>query len=397
MEQKRKSSGLKRAIGLIVFLSLLGGAAVWYKSYNSATLPEAATKTIVEVKVGNIEDTVTAQGTLEPRQYVDVGAQVSGQLKKIYFAEGDSVKAGDLIAEIDPAIYLSRVHEDEARLKTLQSQKAEQQALVKQALQKFERRKSLYGISSVTKETLEDAQTSVEVARAQLISLDAQIEEAQYTLDADKTNLGYARILAPMDGTIVKQNVQEGQTLNASQSAPTLVQIADLDVMMVRAQVAEADIPRIKPGTPVWFTTLGAQSRKWDGTARQILPAPEVINDVVLYNVLVDADNKDHNLMTGMSTQMFFIVGKAENVPVIPRAALGRRVTDADNEKGEAYRVTKLDGKTETEVTVHIGLTDRAQAEVRDGLSPGDTIVYTAEGTAPAGSRGGSYKRAPHL
>ncbi len=396
MENKiRKPLRWKRYVGALVVLALLGAAGMWYQQQKT-TDRAAEVKTIVEIKSGNIEDTVTAQGKLEPRQYVDVGAQVSGQLKKIYFEEGDTIKAGELIAEIDPDIYLSRVREDEARLKTLQSKKAEQQALVRQARQKFERRKSLYAASTASKETLEDAETALSVAQAQLISLDAQIEEAEYTLDADKTNLGYTRILAPMDGTIVMQNVQEGQTLNASQSAPTLVQIANLDVMTVRAQVAEADIPRIKPGTPVYFTTLGSQERKWNGTARLILPAPEVINDVVLYNVLVDVDNKDHELMTGMSTQMFFIIGKAENIPLIPRAALGRRVTEEDNENGDAYRVMRQDIVGETEITVHIGLMDRSQAEVRNGLNVGDEVIYATQDDS-AQKRNSGYARPARL
>jgi macrolide-specific efflux system membrane fusion protein len=158
-----------------------------------------------------------------------------------------------------------------------------------------------------------------------------------------------------------------------------VVQLANLDVMTVRAQVAEADVMRLKPGMEVYFTTLGSQGRRWQGEVRQILPSPEVINDVVLYNVLVDVDNKDRQLMTGMSTQMFFVLGRAEKVPLLPVAALGKRVAAEDNDKGQAYEVRKVDaaGKTRTAI-VHIGLMSRTMAEVRGGLAVGDKVAAAA-------------------
>jgi macrolide-specific efflux system membrane fusion protein len=200
-----------------------------------------------------------------------------------------------------------------------------------------------------------------------------------------------------MSGTVVLQGVREGQTLNASQSAPTIVQLADLDTMTVRAQVAEADIMRIKPGMAVSFKTLGSRERRWQGKVRQILPSPEVINDVVLYSVLVDAENTDRELMTGMSTQMFFIVGRAENVPVLPTAALARRVPRQDDERGEAYQVQVADGEGSQEKTVHIGLMDRTKAEIRAGLKLGDRIIVPQTQAEEDTRRRGGFRRTPRL
>lgn len=342
------------------------------------------------IETGMIEDLVTAQGKLEPKEYVDVGVQVSGQLEKIHVDLGDAVKTGDLIAEIDPKIYDAQVQSGQARVKQLSAQVAQQQASIKLAQQQHARNEQLIKNNAISQDTFDSTETALTVARAQLEALSAQMEEAQSSLDESKANLGYTKIYAPMDGTVVVKDVREGQTLNASQSAPTVVQLANLDVMTVRAQVAEADVMRLKTGMEVYFTTLGSQGRRWQGEVRQILPSPEVINDVVLYNVLVDVDNKDRQLMTGMSTQMFFVLGRAEKVPLLPVAALGKRVPAEDSDKGQAYEVRKVvaPGVTRSEI-VHIGLMSRTMAEVRSGLSAGDKVAAAAALLPANGNTGG--------
>lgn len=359
----------------LVLLVILAGIGGWYYLQRDTAASERSAMQLAEVTTGNLEEVVTAQGTLEPKEYVDVGAQVSGQVKTLAVELGDNVKSGDLIAEIDPEVYLTKVSADEARLKTLQAQKTQQEANVTSARQKLARNQTLMKANAISKEVLEDAQTALKVALAQIASLDAQIEEATSTLEGDKANLSYTKIYAPMDGTVVAQSVREGQTVNANQTAPTIVQVANLDIMTVKAQVAEADIMKLKVEMPAYFTTLGSGDRRWSGQVRQILPAPEVINDVVLYNVLIDVDNKDRTLMSGMSTQMFFVSGKADNVLLIPVSALGKPIPDQDNDKGQAYMVKVLKGRTPQETLVHIGLMDRSSAEVRDGLQAGDKLV----------------------
>lgn len=393
----QKTHTLKRiALILIVLAGLAGGG--WYLFLRDA--PDAAQEAAfrsVAVEKGNLENVVTAQGKLEPRDYVDVGAQVSGQLKKIHVEIGDVVVAGQLLAEIDPEIYESRVKADEARLKTLDAQMAEQAAQLLSAKQKFDRNQKLINSKAISQDVFEDTQTSLKIAEAQIQSLQAQIEEAQSTLEGDKANLGYTTIYAPMAGTVVLQSSQEGQTLNASQSAPVLVQLANLDTMTVRAQVAEADVMNLKSGLAVYFTTLGDQDRKWNGTVRQILPSPETVNDVVLYNVLVDVDNTDRRLMTGMSTQMFFVLGRVQDALLIPVAALGKRAADQDNQQGKAYRVRVLRGKDTQETVVHIGLMDRVQAELVSGLALGDKVILPSATVKPNGAGGAGRGGMPRL
>lgn len=384
----------------LVLLCSAGGYAV-YQHYTPDT--DTPKNEIIEIVTGSVEDVVTAQGKLEPKEYVDVGAQVSGQLEKLHVDIGDAVKTGDLIAEIDAKVYESEVAGNAARLKTLTAQRAQNVAQVTQARQKRDRNAQLIRSQAISREVFEDAETALKVAEAQLLSLDAQIEEAASTLEKNKANLNYTRIFAPMDGTVVAQTAREGQTLNANQTAPTIVQLANLDTMTVRAQVAEADITRLSAGMPVSFTTLGSGERRWQGTVRQILPTPETLNDVVLYNVLADVGNEDRQLMTGMSTQMFFSLGRAENVTLAPARALLKRVPAADADGRKAYEVTVSAGKKLEKRVVLTGLGDRNNVEIISGLQPGEKIalpaIETSAGSGPqsGGSRGGGRGGMPRL
>lgn len=379
--QKPKTrKGVKIAALLIVLCALgFGGYQHFHKKKGA---DDAMQTSVVTVARGDIEEVVTAQGKLEPKEYVDVGVQVSGQIKKLYVYLGDVVKKGDMIAEIDPQVYESKVAADEARIKTLEAQAAQQDAQVFLSSQQFNRTKKLLESNAVSQDAYDSADAQLKIARAQKDALEAQLQEARSTLDGDKANLGYTKIFAPMDGTVVIADTKEGQTLNATQSAPRVVQLASLDTMTVRAQVAEADIMRIKQGGDVYFTTLGSAGRRWSGTVRQILPTPDVVNEVVLYNVLVDADNKDRTLMSGMSTQMFFVMGHAENVPLVPIAALGKRVSKEDRAGSLAYRVRVPDGGKEKIILV--GLMNRTMAEVKEGLSEGDKITVEMPAVDPA-------------
>lgn len=342
----------------------------------------------VTIQNGTIEENVTAQGKLEPKEYVDVGAQVSGQLKKLHVEIGDVVEKGALLAEIDPEIYEAQVQADKARLKTLEAQLAEQEAQITFAKRQYDRNVRLITSKAISQEVLDDSETSLKVAEARANALKAQIEEAASSLEGNQTKLNYTKIYAPIGGTVVSQTSREGQTLNASQQAPVIVQLANLNVMTVRAQVAEADVMRLKTGSDVYFTTLGALDRRWYGKIRQILPSPEVINEVVLYNALVDVENKDNQLMTGMSTQMFFVLGKAENIPLIPVNALGKRIPEQDSEQGLAYQIRIKERGSIIFKTIHIGLMNRNMAEVRDGLKTGDVIAMTSQLPATMQNRG---------
>nr|WP_305890952.1 efflux RND transporter periplasmic adaptor subunit [Methylomonas sp. WSC-7] len=363
---------------LIVFSLVIAGALGGWHFLKQPKNADQDHVDSVEVTLGDLEENVTAQGKLEPKEYVDVGAQVTGQLQKIYVKIGDNVQAGQLLAQIDPRIYAARVAADEANIKNLQAQLAGQQAQVVFAQQQYDRNRELLQSKGISVQDFQNSEFTLKNAKATAESLQAQIEQVQSTLNGDKTNLGFTKIFASMDGTMVDQKAREGQTLNANQTTPTILQLAKLDTMTVRAQVAEADVMRLRSDMPVYFTTLGSGERRWQGTVRQILPTPEVINNVVLYNVLVDVDNRDRQLMTGMSTQMFFVLGKAEQVPLIPVNVLGPRQRNQDQNDGHAYQVKVLTEQGPQDKIVQIGLRTRRFVQVLAGLAAGDRVQIPA-------------------
>jgi membrane fusion protein, macrolide-specific efflux system len=388
----------KRWIVGLLAIALLVGIGFWFYFYKP---DQSENKSLAEmsatIEYADIEENVTAQGKLEPKEYVDVGAQVTGQLQKLHVEIGDIVKQGDLLAEIDPRIYASRVMADEAKINTLKAQLIEQEAQILFADRLYERNKRMYKSQAVSQEALQSSETGIKAARAKAESIKAQLKEIQSTLSGDRANLGFTKIYAPMDGTVVQQSARAGQTLNANQQTPTIMQLAKLDKMTVRSQTAEADIMRIKPGLPVYFTTLGSEKRRWHGTVREVLPTPEVVNNVVLYNVLVDVDNTDRQLMTGMSAQVFFVLGEAKHVLVIPITALGKRLEKQDNEKGSAYRVAVLAPDSEIEERqIRIGLQNRRFAEVREGLKEGERVKLSQPSKKNNSNQPG-YPRTPRL
>jgi len=391
----------KKLIGLVAVVTVVAGGCYWYAA--AARQPQSDSQRPVAVTRGTIEEVVTAQGKLEAKQYVDVGTQVSGQLKKIYVEIGDTVAKGQLVAEIDPRVYQAQVDASEAHLNSLKAQLEQQKAEAVLAEQNLKRNQDLIAVNAVSQQALQETQSQASVAKAQVDSIAAQIQETESNLKGIQTNLGYTKIYAPMAGTVTTLPAREGQTLNANQTAPTVLQVANLDVMTVRAQVAEADVTRLKEGMPAYFTTLGNGERRWQGTVRQIQPAPEIVNDVVLYDVLIDVKNEGRQLMTGMTTQVFFIFGKADNATIIPAEALTRRAAAEDNDNGKAYSVSVVTESGREQRVIHVGLQTRAQAQVLDGLKVGERILVsrpesTTTTQANAGrNNAGRVNRGPQL
>jgi macrolide-specific efflux system membrane fusion protein len=223
----------KRATRIALLCAALftagGGGYVGWQAWNGTSA--VAQFTTAAVQRGDLEDTVTATGILQPRDYVDVGTQVSGQLKKLHVDIGQSVKAGQLLAEIDPTVYLSRVDGDRAQLQTQQAQLTDRQAQLALAEQQFQRQTNLMRENATTADALQSAEAVLKSAKAQIGVLNAQIEQTRSTLRGDEANLNYTKIYAPMSGTVVSLSAKQGQTLNANQQAPVVLRIADLSTM----------------------------------------------------------------------------------------------------------------------------------------------------------------------
>ncbi|MBS7544551.1 efflux RND transporter periplasmic adaptor subunit [Ancylobacter oerskovii] len=368
-----------------------GGGSYAYLARERAGAEAPAFQT-ASVELGDIETVVTAIAKLQPKNYVDVGTQVSGQLRVIHPDVGAVVKKGDLLAEIDPTVYQTRVAGDRASLDNLRAQLAQAQAQLTLDRLRDERARQLLANQSGSKDAADAATATARISEAKIDALKAQIAQTQATLDGDLANLGYTKIYAPMGGTVVSITAREGSTLNANQSAPIVLRIADLQTMTVTAQVAEGDIPRIQVGTPAYFSTLGLPDRRWEGTVRQVEPTPTIVNDVVLYNVLIDVPNDDLMLMTDMTAQVFFRLGEAKGVPLVPTAALraGR-----DGEK--TVRVLGRGGAVE-ERKVTTGLSNRSMTQITGGLSVGDRVITGTRGPGAApGSGGGRPPMMPRL
>ena len=387
----------KKIMAGVILAVLIGGGLYWYTG--AAQAPKRDVLVPITVTRGTVEALVTAQGKLEAKQYVDVGTQVSGQLKAIHVDIGDTVTKGQLLAEIDPRVYQAQVEAGEAKLNSLRAQLNQQKAEAVLAEQNLQRNQNLIAANAVSKQALQETESQAAVAKAQVDSIIAQIQETESNLKASRTNLGFTKIYAPVAGTVTTLPTKEGQTLNANQTTPTIMQVANLDLMTVRAQVAEADVSRLKENMPAYFTTLGNSDQRWTGKVRQVLPSPQIVNDVVLYDVLIDVKNEGRQLMTGMTTQVFFILGKADNALVIPAELLTRRVTKEDNDKGKAYRVAVVTEAGREQRVIHVGLQTRTQAEVIDGLQEGERVAATrpAAATTQANNQQRGGNNAPRL
>ncbi|OGT72900.1 MAG: hypothetical protein A2W76_02245 [Gammaproteobacteria bacterium RIFCSPLOWO2_12_47_11] len=354
---------------LIVLLLIAAGTSVYY----FRTQGETSTDNIISITVkrGDIERTVTALGNLQPRDYVDVGAQVSGQLTKLHVDIGDTVQTGDLLAEIDPDVLLSRVEASRAQLQAQKAQLAERQAQLELAEKQYERQQRLLDEDATSEDAFQISLATVKTTKAQIAALKAQIEQTESSLKGDEVTLSYTNIYAPISGTVVQLLAKQGQTLNANQVTPIILRIADLSTMTVWTQVSEADVPKLELGMEAYFTILGKSDQRWSGTLRQILPTPEILNNVVLYTALFDVPNPDQELMTQMSAQVFFVIASAHDVVMVPMSAL--RPVD---EKTGRYIATFIgDNNLQTEREVQIGISNRVNAEIISGLSEGERIV----------------------
>ncbi|ROL90149.1 efflux RND transporter periplasmic adaptor subunit [Pseudomonas chlororaphis] len=352
----------------------------------------------IQVSRGTIESSVTALGTLQPRRYVDVGAQASGQIRKIHVEAGDPVKEGQLLVEIDPATQQAKLDASRFSIENLQAQLQEQRAQNELARQKYQRQQNLAAGGATRDEDVQTARAELKATQARIDMIQAQIRQAQASLRSDQAELGYTRIYAPMSGTVVAVDAREGQTLNAQQQTPLILRIARLSPMTVWAEVSEADIGHVKPGMTAYFTTLSGGARRWTSTVRQILPIPpKPLNEssqgsgspnsssksgsgrVVLYTVLLDVDNADNALMAEMTTQVFFVAERAQDVLTAPIAAL-----QGSTEGGvQLARVVAKNGSIE-ERKVRVGISDRLHIQILDGLAEGDHLLI-----GPAQSSGG--------
>jgi macrolide-specific efflux system membrane fusion protein len=379
----------RRGVWLVGPLLVAGaGLYAYHWAFGTAKVVYA-TATVAR---GDVASTVVAAGIVQPVTYVDVGAQTSGTLQSLKVKRGDQVAKGQLLATIDPVLANTALTSAKAALQNVTSQRSLKQAQLVLATSQQTRNDELFAAQLISAADRDITKASYDVASADVASLSAQMKEASAAVGTATANLGYTQITAPMAGEVVSINLLEGQTLNANQSAPNLLRIADISTVTVWAQVSEADIVRVKPGQAVYFTILG-DSRRWSGTIRQVLPTPELINNVVFYDVLFDIPNPKRELDIQMTAQVFIVLAQAKGVLLIPAAAIG----NASEGATIAVQVLKADGSLELR-SITIGIKSEIMAEVTAGLAEKEQVVLkglpTPAGAAPksalTGRAGGS-------
>ena len=389
----KRSKLPRRLLTFLVLIALVGGGAYYF--YAKAQKPEAPTYLSTTAKLGQVEETVLASGVLKPAKLVAVGAQVSGRVVSIPVEVGDQLSAGDLVAQIESQPQQNALRTAEAALRNAEALLQERQANLDYARTTVERQNRLLSNNATSSDAYEAAVETLNVTKAQIAALKAQIAEAEVAVENAKVDLGYTRITAPIDGTVLWIVTQEGQTVNAAQTAPTIVILGQLDVMTVRAEVSEVDIVKVEPGQRLWFTILGDPTTRYESTLQMIEPAPESItsdsavsasssassasatNQAIYYNAVFDVPNEDRKLKTYMTAEVHIVVGDASEVVTIPSAALAKR-----NEDGSyLVRVVGPDG-TLKDRRVEIGLNDGITAEVRSGLEAGDEVAMSGADSA---------------
>ena len=385
---KRLSTGAKVAI-VVLIVAAGAGAWGWWDYANRDPLAGILT---VQVEKADVEVDVMATGTLRPVKLVAVGAQVSGRLTSMKVAVGQTLKKGDLVAEIDDVSQQNALKTSNAALDSLRAQLQEKQATLTYATAALAREDITLAQKATSRDAYETAQTVVKTTQFQIISLQAQIVGAEVAVDTANVNLAYTRIIAPMDGMVLLVVTQEGQTVNAAQTTPTIVIMGQVDRMTIRAEISEADVTKTKPGQPVYFTVLGDLVNRWDSKLVSIDPAPDGLRSdtsivtttssssssssssstsvAVYYYGIFDVPNPDGKLLTYMTAQVRIVLGSAKGVMTVPSSAVS-----APNAKGERSVEVVDDQNAIARKVVTTGLDDKVHTEIVSGLTEGERVV----------------------
>lgn len=377
-------------IRLVVLLLIAAGAYAGWRYWQTANVKSLDERyQFEEIAKGDVTQTVTANGTLNPVVLVNVGTQVSGTVRKLHADFNSTVKAGQVLLELDPTLFRAAVEQSRGNV-------ANATAALKLAQANERRIRELFDQEYVSRQDLDAAVQQREAAEAQLRTAKGQVAR-------DEANVGYSVIRSPVSGIVVSRQVDIGQTVAASFQTPTLFQIAqDLSVMQINTNVAEADVGKIRIDQPVRFTVDAFPGRRFEGRVTQIRLSPIIQQNVVTYNVVVAVDNRDLRLMPGMTAYIHIDVDKREGVLLVPSSALRFRPRDMPPEpkkaaaaaapgekkqRGGGARVYVAQGDKLVPVAIQTGLSDGKMVEVAGGeLKPGDRVA--TQNRVPDGGSG---------
>jgi len=365
---------------------VLAATLMWFVSNKNETIVYMTE----EVTSGSITRVVSATGEIGAVQLVTVGAQVSGQIKKLHVIVGQDVKKGDLLAELDSVKQVNQLETDRALLEAYQAQLEAKNISLRMAQSQYERAKNLLSKDAASEESLENLEDAYALAKAEIKELKSSIRQTELALSTDELDVGYTRITAPLDGVVVSVPVDEGQTVNSAQTTPTIVQIADLNSMEIKVEISEGDITAVKAGLPISYTILSEPDEVRQAVLTSIDPGLTTLTDgsyntsssgsgsssssgssseAVYYYGKAIIDNSDGRLRIGMTAQIEIAVASAENTLTAPLMSV---TSSTDGKK--TVRVLTDNGTVHTrEVTP--GINDGIRVQILRGLDPGEKVI----------------------
>ncbi|WP_346556605.1 efflux RND transporter periplasmic adaptor subunit [Mannheimia haemolytica] len=368
----------RKTLATLVLIAALGiGGYFYYQQQTNKPQIHYITQAVTRAEINK---NVLATGSVRANKRTEVGAQVSGKIQKLYVELGQSVKQGDLIADIDSSNQSNTLSTAQARLSSYKAQLTSAQVALEVAQSNYNRLNKLYRANSASLNDLETAKNTLASAKATVDNIKAQLKSAEISVNDAKTNLTYTQIISPMDGVIVSVPVSVGQTVNSNQTSPTIVQVADLSKMLIKLEISEGDIAQVKVGQKVKFSTLAEPNREYSATIDSVDPALTTLTDnnyteqsgnteAVYYYANVSVDNADNSLRIGMTTQAQITIDKREQVLVVPTSVIKKR--------GKENYVLVLENEQSVERKIKIGISDTQNTEVLAGLNEGDQVIVT--------------------
>ena len=393
---------MKKRFFILLGLAVAAGAAYYFFSSNSKQETTYLTESVTR---GNVEKTVVASGSVESVNEVDVGAQVSGKITKLYVKLGQEIKKGEMIADIDSTTQVNTLNTKKAALVSYQAQLKAKKTAYDVALSSYNRLSKLYTQKATSLDSLNSAKSTLDNAKAEMEAIEANIKQAEIEVNTAETNVGYTKITAPMDGTVISVPVSEGQTVNANQTTPTIVTIADLSKMKIKPEISEGDITKVKAGQEVSFTILSDSQTVYHSVIDSVDPANTTTSDssstssstsssssssttsAIYYYANVLIDNPNRTLRIGMTTENNIKIANAKDVLLVSNMAIQKL-------DGKSF-VNVLNDKNQPEQReVETGVQNDFQSEIKSGLNEGEKIIVSQVAN---GEKVGSMPRGPRM
>ena len=391
---------MKKRFFILLGLLVAAGAAYYFFSSNSKQEMTYLTESVTR---GNVEKTVVASGSVESVNEVDVGAQASGKITKLYVKLGQEIKKGEMIADIDSTTQINTLNTKKAALVSYQAQLKAKKTAYDVALSSYNRLSKLYTQKATSLDSVNTAKSTLDNAKAEMEAIEANIKQAEIEVNTAETNVGYTKITAPMDGTVISVPVSEGQTVNANQTTPTIVTIADLSQMKIKPEISEGDITKVKAGQEVSFTILSDSQTVYHSVIDSVDPANTTTSDsfstsslssssssttsAIYYYANVLIDNPDRTLRIGMTTENNIKIANAKDVLLVSNMAIQKR-------DGKSF-VNVLNDKNQPEPReIETGVQNDFKTEIKSGLNEGEKVIVSQVAN---GEQVGSMPRGPRM